>query len=231
MIYLDNIDNQIKNEILETLKEIYTIYPKLENLISLVSDSNYLVNYIAQNFKKSNSLESLRASCNNDNTLFTTTAQYKPEKINKTYYNTGESALDFLLKTKPDFIGIGVKSNCSYDVSISRIEKGYNLGWSYSRNIRDAVYHELGHIFSIIFKLPYIEDIRELLEESIYDESLSGYAKTNMEEMIAEAFSMYSYNPYYSELVYIVGTSINSLYQIYHKTELFDVPTKSLIKK
>ena len=65
----------------------------------------------------------------------------------------------------------------------------------------------------------------------MYDESLSGYAKTNMEEMISEAFSMYSYNPYYSELVYMVGTSINSLYQIYHKTELFNAPTKSLIKK
>lgn len=230
MIYLDNIDNQIKKEILEALNEIHAKYPRLENLIGLISDSNYLINFIAENFKKSRTLELLKTSCKNNNTLFTTTAQWEPEKINKTYYNSEENALNFLLKIKPDFIGIGVNEKCKYYTALSRIQKGYNLGWNYSRTIKDALYHEIGHIFSIIFRLTSIEDIRRLLEKNANDKSLSTYAKTNMEEMVAEIFSIYSYNPFQSELVYSIGFSIDNLYRTFENTKLFDGPTKTLIK-
>ena len=40
----------------------------------------------------------------------------------------------------------------------------------------------------------------------------------------------YSYNPSYSELVYIIGRIIENYYLKFEDTELFDISNKKLIK-
>ena len=71
----------------------------------------------------------------------------------------------------------------------------------------------------------------ELLEGNLKNnKTLSTYSKINYEELHAECFSKYSYNPSYSELVYIIGRIIENYYLKFEDTELFDISNKKLIK-
>ena len=225
MIYLDNIDNEIKKEILVTLKEIMTKYPSLNHSISLISDGDYLIDYVSSHYKKSLNLEQ---SCKDDTTLFTTTAQWNSTSINMINVY---SVYDFLLKTRPDFIAIGVNKRRNYEEVTAKMQKGYNLGYTYSRNIRDVIYHEIGHVFSILFKMSNITMVKNILDENIRtNKDISVYSKNNPEEMIAEAFSKYSYDPRYNDVVYVIGSIIEEFYTKFESTDLFEISGKSLIK-
>ena len=226
MIYLDSIDNEIKKEILVTLKEIITKYPSLNHSISLISDGDYLIDYVSSHYKKSLNLEQ---SCKDDTTLFTTTAQWNSTSINMI---NDYSVYDFLLKTRPDFIAIGVNKRRNYEEVTAKMQKGYNLGYTYSRNIRDVIYHEIGHVFSILFKMSNITMVKNILNENIRtNKDISVYSKINPEEMIAEAFSKYSYDPRYSDFVYKIGSCIDELYKMYEDSEIFNISEQVLIKK
>ena len=226
MIYLDSIDNEIKKEILVTLKEIITKYPSLNHSISLISDGDYLIDYVSSHYKKSLNLEQ---SCKDDTTLFTTTAQWNSTSINMINVY---SVYDFLLKTRPDFIAIGVNKRRNYEEVTAKMQKGYNLGYTYSRNIRDVIYHEIGHVFSILFKMSNITMVKNILNENIRtNKDISVYSKINPEEMIAEAFSKYSYDPRYSDFVYKIGSCIDELYKMYEDSEIFNISEQVLIKK
>ena len=226
MIYLDSIDNEIKKEILVTLKEIITKYPSLNHSISLISDGDYLIDYVSSHYKKSLNLEQ---SCKDDTTLFTTTAQWNSTSINMINVY---SVYDFLLRTRPDFIGIGVNKRRNYEEVTAKMQKGYNLGYTYSRNIRDVIYHEIGHVFSILFKMSNIIMVKNILDENIRtNKDISVYSKNNPEEMIAEAFSKYSYDPRYSDFVYKIGSCIDELYKMYEDSEIFNISEQVLIKK
>ena len=226
MIYLDSIDNEIKKEILVTLKEIITKYPSLNHSISLISDGDYLIDYVSSHYKKSLNLEQ---SCKDDTTLFTTTAQWNSTSINMINVY---SVYDFLLRTRPDFIAIGVNKRRNYKEVTAKMQKGYNLGYTYSRNIRDVIYHEIGHVFSILFKMSNITMVKNMLDENIRtNKDISVYSKNNPEEMIAEAFSKYSYDPRYSDFVYKIGSCIDELYKMYEDSEIFNISEQVLIKK
>ena len=71
----------------------------------------------------------------------------------------------------------------------------------------------------------------EFIKNNINNNNLSEYSRINPEEMIAEAFSKYSYDPRYNEMVYIIGTIIEEYYAKFENTELFNISNKSLIKK
>lgn len=225
MIYLNSIDNEIKKKILVTLKEIITKYPSLNHSISLISDGDYLIDYVSSHYKKSLNLEQ---SCKDDATLFTTTAQWNSTSINMINVY---SVYDFLLRTRPDFIGIGVNKRRNYEEVTAKMQKGYNLGYTYSRNIRDVIYHEIGHVFSILFKMSNITMVKNMLDENIRtNKDISVYSKNNPEEMIAEAFSKYSYDPKYNNLVYLVGSIIEEFYYEFENTDLFDINRRVYFK-
>lgn len=219
-IIIDNLDRKLGKEIYNSLKEIITKYPRLNNTICLVSDIDYLVNYLNNNYEECNCIYE-----NDDKTIMTTASMYLPKKDkNLNYY-------DSILYYKPDFIGIGVNRLVKYKNAINTLKSDYANEWCYSRNIKDTVYHEIGHIFSKIFKLTSNPKMLELLEGNLKNnKTLSTYSKINYEELIAECFSKYSYNPSYSELVYIIGRIIENYYLKFEDTELFDISNKKLIK-
>ena len=192
----------------------------------MISDGDYLIDYVSSHYKKSLNLEQ---SCKDDTTLFTTTAQWNSTSINMINVY---SVYDFLLKTRPDFIAIGVNKRRNYEEVTAKMQKGYNLGYTYSRNIRDVIYHEIGHVFSILFKMSNITMVKNILNENIRtNKDISVYSKINPEEMIAEAFSKYSYDPRYSDFVYKIGSCIDELYKMYEDSEIFNISEQVLIKK
>lgn len=47
-----DIDNEFKIEMLKSFKEIFIKYPKLINTISLVSNPNYMYDYLLTKYKR-----------------------------------------------------------------------------------------------------------------------------------------------------------------------------------
>lgn len=221
MIELDRVENKTKKEILITLKEIITKYPRLNNTISLVSDINYLVNYVSSNY----SLIDNKKYEPSPETIFTTASMWLPKDDKKL------GLYDYILYYKPDFIGFGVNEKVNYSDIKKQLKTDYRNGWSCSRNIKDAVYHEIGHVFTKLFKLTYNPKMMEFIKNNINNNNLSEYSRINPEEMIAEAFSKYSYDPKYNEVVYIIGTIIEEHYTKFENTDLFNISNKSLIKR
>ena len=221
MIKLDRVDNKAKKEILIALKEIITKYPRLNNTISLVSDINYLVNYVSNNYSLGDNEKYEPSS----ETIFITASMWLPKDDKKLGLN------DYILYNKPNFIGIGVNEKVNYSVIKKQLKTDYMDGWSCSKNIKGAVYHEIGHVFTRLFKLTNNTKMIEFIKNNINNSNLSEYSKINPEEMIAEAFSKYSYDPRYNEMVYIIGTIIEEYYAKFENTELFNISNKSLIKK
>lgn len=220
-IILDNIDRRFKKDIYKTLKEVIKKYPKLNNSICLVSDIDYLIMYLNNRYVKSKSNYEP-----DDKTILTTVSAWFPRDSKSINF------YDSILYYKPDFIGIGVNSLVKYKNATRILKKDYNNNWCYSRNIKDAVYHEIGHIFTKLFKLAYNPKLLEYLEDNLKNNKyLSSYSKINIEELIAEAFSKYSYNPNYSEFVYTIGRIIEEYYLKFEDTELFNISNKKLLKK
>lgn len=215
-LYLDNIDTEIKIEILNTLKEIYIKYPKVFNNINLISDIDYLLSYLNKNYninKEDKYKESNR-------TIFTTAGMWLPKQIKSL------NLYDQILYDKPDFIGIGINKSLDYKTIKKQIKKDYKDKWCYSKNIRDALYHEFGHVFTKLFKLTNNPKLMEIINNNINNENISTYAKTSPEEFISELFSKYSYDPKYNELTYIIGNIINNYYIKFEDTELFNKTLK-----
>lgn len=220
-IILDNIDRRFKKDIYKTLKEVIKKYPKLNNSICLVSDIDYLIMYLNNRYIKSKSNYEP-----DDKTILTTVSTWFPRDSKSINF------YDSILYYKPDFIGIGVNSLVKYKNATRILKKDYNDNWCYSRNIKDAVYHEIGHIFTKLFKLAYNPKLLEYLEDNLKNNKyLSSYSKINIEELIAEAFSKYSYDPNYSEFVYTIGRIIEEYYLKFEDTELFNISNKKLLKK
>ena len=74
--------------------------------------------------------------------------------------------------------------------------------------------------------------VKNILDENIRtNKDISVYSKNNPEEMIAEAFSKYSYDPRYSDFVYKIGSCIDELYKMYEDSEIFNISEQVLIKK
>ena len=119
MIYLDNIDNEIKKEILVSLKEIVTKYPKLNNSISLVSDINYLVNYISNTYTLKDN-EKYEPSLK---TVFTTASMWLPKDNKKL------GLYDSILYYKPDFIFCPHKSFYRFLQQKSKLSYWGKLCW------------------------------------------------------------------------------------------------------
>lgn len=59
---------------------------------------------------------------------------------------------------------------------------------------------------------------------------LSIYYRTNIDELIAEAFSKCSYDPKYNNLVYLVGSIIEEFYYEFENTDLFDINRRVYFK-
>lgn len=220
-VYLDNIDKKIKREVYITLKEIIKKYPRLNNSICLVSDMEYLLNIIYNKYK----IEDNNKYKPSDKTIFTTCGIW-------TKSVSDELCLyDKIMYDKPEFIGIGIVDSIDYKFISRQLKSDYNNNWSYSRNIRDALYHEIGHVFEKLFKLTSNHYLIQVISDNIDKYNTSMYSKINYQEFIAEMFSKYSYDPRYNDMVYIIGNIINEFYYKFEDTELFDVSSNSLIKK
>ena len=59
---------------------------------------------------------------------------------------------------------------------------------------------------------------------------LSIYSRTNIDELIAEAFSKYSYDPRYNDVVYVIGSIIEEFYTKFESTDLFDINRRVYFK-
>lgn len=94
------------------------------------------------------------------------------------------------------------------------------------------MFHEIGHIFAYLFNLTNNPKVLELLELEMKksNNKLSIYYRTNIDELIAEAFSKYSYDPKYNNLVYLVWSIIEEFYYEFENTDLFDINRRVYFK-
>lgn len=180
-VVLDNIENNLKEEILKSLKEIFNRYPKLINKIDIITDFDTINFYTLNNYKY------------------------------KRIFDRDIAFTSVFIETSSLSILIGVNNNYDLKEMNRLFNLSYKKGWSYTRCVKDALYHELGHIFSYIYNLKgnneFVNTINKLKCE------VSMYASNNMEELIAECFTKYSYDRNYNDLVNFVGTVIDKVYE------------------
>ena len=218
-----DIDNEFKIEMLKSFKEIFIKYPKLINTISLVSNPNYMYDYLLTKYnKKTNIKDNLKTS------FIFATGIYRFEDLITSVSNEREN----ILFNKTNFVGISFNDKCGYSEANNNIKDGFFSRWSTAFDIKSGLFHEIGHIFAYLFNLTNNPKVLELLELEMKksNNKLSIYSRTNIDELIAEAFSKYSYDLKYNNLVYLVGSIIEEFYYEFENTDLFDINRRVYFK-
>lgn len=92
----------------------------------------------------------------------------------------------------------------------------------YASNIEQLLYHEVGHMFSGLFKLIKKEDLfcRVFEYMCVPSEEFSSYSLSSFEEFIAEHFSKYLSNPTFNEPTEYIGYMVDKYYDIYSDTNV-----------
>lgn len=180
-VMLDNIDNNLKEEILKSLKEIINRYPNLIDKINIVTDFDTINLYTLNNYNY------------------------------KRIFDGDIAFTCVFIETGSLSILIGVNNNYDLKEMNRLFDLSYKKGWSYTRYVKDALYHELGHIFSYLYNLTTNKEFINTI--NMIKEGVSVYSYNNIEELIAECFTKYSYDKNYNDLVNFVGTVIDKVYE------------------
>lgn len=121
---------------------------------------------------------------------------------------------------KVKYVLLCINEKLNYDKVYKLINNCLNKNLMYASNIEQLLYHEVGHMFSGLFKLIEKEDLFGRVFEymCVPSEEFSSYSLSSFEEFIAEHFSMYLINPTFNEPTEFIGYMVDKYYDIYSDT-------------
>lgn len=123
---------------------------------------------------------------------------------------------------KIKYVLLSINEKLNYDKVYKLINNCLNKNLLYASNIEQLLYHEVGHMFSGLFKLIKNEDFFCRVFEYMRapSEEFSSYSLSSFEEFIAEHFSKYLSNPSFNEPTEYIGYMVDKYYDIYSDTNV-----------
>ena len=209
-IHIDDkkLDAKVLKEYLNALDKVLEKYPKLINRIDFIGD-------FADSFKLTEVI-----------TKFEYNSKTKYSLWQKTNYYMTSYAFTSLMKDsdaeKIKYVLLCINEKLNYDKVYKLINNCLNKNLLYASNIEQLLYHEVGHMFSGLFKLIKNEDFFCRVFEYMRapSEEFSSYSLSSFEEFIAEHFSKYLSNPTFNEPTEYIGNMIDKYYDIYSDTNV-----------
>ncbi len=209
-----NIDYQITLEMLVGLDNIFKRYPLLRHKIDAIGENTFIVKEMVKTDKRINHINTSRYNKSNDDAFFKTIYTWLGDFSKPEYY----------IKSNVLFIGLGINSKYSYDELEKQIALSNKMGNIYAWDIKTSIYHEIGHVFDLVFLLGaddvFMQNIRKFMSEKRTDYSI--YSLTNEHEFIAECFCKYMTDSNFNEAVNYVGTTIDEYYEKYKSEHKFN---------
>lgn len=223
-IFIDSkkIDAKVLKEYLNALDKVLERYPKLINRIDFIGS-------FANSFKLTEQITKYEYNSKTNYNFF--------QRVN--YYMTSYAFTTLLRDSDEEnikYVLLCINEKINYDRIYKLINKSLKHNFVYAHNIEGLLYHEVGHMFSGLFKLIENEDFfgRIFKYMSAPNEKYSSYSLFSYEEFIAEHFSMYLINPTYNEPTEYIGYIADKYYEIYSDTNILSKSNdlqKILLKK
>ena len=184
-VNLEGIDLEVCNELLDTLEEVFSLYPLLKKSICAIGQSEYIEEQINLSF---NSMD-MEIDCDLRHFVW---SEYTPilEKHDMAEVDHQSE------NNNPLYIALNIGPLISrYHLDyINRIHmQGALSGFNppHSTTFKSTIYHELGHVLDAILKITEKKEFLELLQTVDIENEISRYATTNEREAFAEAFAEY----------------------------------------
>lgn len=211
---LSKIDYRIGVEIFSALEECFQRYPFLKNVINCVGDYPYVLekrNVVAmQAFNQEKVHYDLK-------TLYKTSS-FCTAYLNVDDTNNYEKLNASMYYNRLLFSGICINEKDSYE-DLKYMLRQYKVkNTTYCTNIRQCIYHEVGHILSRMLciekNIVTLEKINELMQNGDYPK----YTMTSVSEFVADCFAKYMVDQNFNEAVNTIGKIIDLFYHYFEKT-------------
>lgn len=200
------LDSKVLKEYLYALDKVLEKYPKLINRIDFIGN-------FADSFKLTEKITEYEY---NSKTKYTFLQKFD-------FYMTSYAFSSLIRDPDADkvkYVLLCINEKLNYDKVYKLINNCLNKNLMYASNIEQLLYHEVGHMFSGLFKLIEKEDLFGRVFEymCVPSEEFSSYSLSSFEEFIAEHFSMYLINPTFNEPTEFIGYMVDKYYDIYSDT-------------
>lgn len=200
------LDVKVLKEYLYALDKVLEKYPKLINRIDFIGN-------FADSFKLTEKITEYEY---NSKTKYTFWQKFD-------FYMTSYAFSSLIRDPDADkvkYVLLCINEKLNYDKVYKLINNCLNKNLMYASNIEQLLYHEVGHMFSGLFKLIEKEDLFGRVFEymCVPSEEFSSYSLSSFEEFIAEHFSMYLINPTFNEPTEFIGYMVDKYYDIYSDT-------------
>lgn len=200
------LDVKVLKEYLYALDKVLEKYPKLINRIDFIGN-------FADSFKLTEKITEYEY---NSKTKYTFWQKFD-------FYMTSYAFSSLIRDPDADkvkYVLLCINEKLNYDKVYKLINNCLNKNLMYASNIEQLLYHEVGHMFSGLFKLIKKEDLFGRVFEymCVPSEEFSSYSLSSFEEFIAEHFSMYLINPTFNEPTEFIGYMVDKYYDIYSDT-------------
>lgn len=200
------LDSKVLKEYLYALDKVLEKYPKLINRIDFIGN-------FADSFKLTEKITEYEY---NSKTKYTFWQKFD-------FYMTSYAFSSLIRDPDADkvkYVLLCINEKLNYDKVYKLINNCLNKNLMYASNIEQLLYHEVGHMFSGLFKLIEKEDLFGRVFEymCVPSEEFSSYSLSSFEEFIAEHFSMYLINPTFNEPTEFIGYMVDKYYDIYSDT-------------
>lgn len=200
------LDSKVLKEYLYALDKVLEKYPKLINRIDFIGN-------FADSFKLTEKITEYEY---NSKTKYTFWQKFD-------FYMTSYAFSSLIRDPDADkvkYVLLCINEKLNYDKVYKLINNCLNKNLMYASNIEQLLYHEVGHMFSGLFKLIKKEDLFGRVFEymCVPSEEFSSYSLSSFEEFIAEHFSMYLINPTFNEPTEFIGYMVDKYYDIYSDT-------------
>lgn len=207
-IHIDDkkLDSKVLKEYLYALDKVLEKYPKLINRIDFIGN-------FADSFKLTEKITEYEYNSKIKYTFW--------QKFD--FYMTSYAFSSLIRDPDADkvkYVLLCINEKLNYDKVYKLINNCLNKNLMYASNIEQLLYHEVGHMFSGLFKLIEKEDLFGRVFEymCVPSEEFSSYSLSSFEEFIAEHFSMYLINPTFNEPTEFIGYMVDKYYDIYSDT-------------
>lgn len=200
------LDSKVLKEYLYALDKVLERYPKLINRIDFIGN-------FVDSFKLTEKITEYEY---NSKTKYTFWQKFD-------FYMTSYAFSSLIRDPDADkvkYVLLCINEKLNYDKVYKLINNCLNKNLMYASNIEQLLYHEVGHMFSGLFKLIEKEDLFGRVFEymCVPSEEFSSYSLSSFEEFIAEHFSMYLINPTFNEPTEFIGYMVDKYYDIYSDT-------------
>lgn len=200
------LDVKVLKEYLYALDKVLEKYPKLINRIDFIGN-------FADSFKLTEKITEYEYNLKTKYTFW--------QKFD--FYMTSYAFSSLIRDPDADkvkYVLLCINEKLNYDKVYKLINNCLNKNLMYASNIEQLLYHEVGHMFSGLFKLIEKEDLFGRVFEymCVPSEEFSSYSLSSFEEFIAEHFSMYLINPTFNEPTEFIGYMVDKYYDIYSDT-------------